>query len=186
MHGARGSRAGARRYQCSTRRRHGDCTQAIVKAEPVEAQLVAWPHAFQSDAKLRDLVLDTIRAYPAEPQRRSGAPPRTTDQAGPTARPLRPRRPHQAPLHYAPPSPRGRTTGSRAACRPELDRAQELLGDFWHAALGRATQAPTLAVRAGTGKDNRIVAVKTQHGVRQLLHRRVGGAEPAPKKPRQR
>jgi len=34
MHGTRGSRAGIRRYQCSTRRYHGDCQQAIVKAEP--------------------------------------------------------------------------------------------------------------------------------------------------------
>lgn len=46
MHGTRGSRAGIRRYQCSTRRRHGDCRQAIVKAEPLEAQLIDWLHAF--------------------------------------------------------------------------------------------------------------------------------------------
>jgi site-specific DNA recombinase len=74
MHGTRGSRAGVRRYQCSTRRHHGDCSQAIVKAEPLEDQLVAWLHAFQPDAKLRDLVLDTIRAgtqqHPGDDQKR--------------------------------------------------------------------------------------------------------------------
>jgi len=50
------------RYQCSTRRHHGDCKQAIVKAEPLEEQLVTWLHAFNPDEKLRNLVLDTIRS----------------------------------------------------------------------------------------------------------------------------
>jgi hypothetical protein len=35
---------------------------AIVKAKPLEDQLVAWLHPFQPDATLRDLVLDTIRS----------------------------------------------------------------------------------------------------------------------------
>jgi site-specific DNA recombinase len=61
MHGTRGSRAGIRRYQCSTRRHHGECNQAIVKAEPLEEQLVAWLHEFNPDEKLRNLVLDALR-----------------------------------------------------------------------------------------------------------------------------
>jgi hypothetical protein len=63
-------------------------------------------------------------------------PPRATRLARPAARPLRPRRPHQAPLHHAPPKPRGRAATPRAPADPDLDRAQELLGDFgrlWHA-----------------------------------------------------
>jgi DNA invertase Pin-like site-specific DNA recombinase len=74
MHGTRGSRAGIRRYQCSTRRHHGDCRQAMVKAEPLEEQLVTWLHAFQPDAALSTLVLDAIRtgtqAHPGEDQGR--------------------------------------------------------------------------------------------------------------------
>jgi hypothetical protein len=60
MHGTGGSRAGVRRYQCSTRRYHGNCEQTIVKAEPLEAQLIQWVHAFQPDEQLRKLVLDAI------------------------------------------------------------------------------------------------------------------------------
>jgi DNA invertase Pin-like site-specific DNA recombinase len=74
MHGTRGSRGGIRRYQCSTRRHHGDCRQAIVKAEPLEEQLIHWLHAFQPDADLRRLVLDTISSatnhHPGEDQQR--------------------------------------------------------------------------------------------------------------------
>jgi hypothetical protein len=62
MHGTRGSRAGIRRYMCSTRRYSHDCTQAIVKAEPLEAQLVDWIRDFQPDSKLRAHVLATLRA----------------------------------------------------------------------------------------------------------------------------
>ena len=61
MHGTRGSRPPLRRYVCSTRR-HGDpCGEPIVKAEPLEAQLVDWLHAFQPDDELRERVLAAIR-----------------------------------------------------------------------------------------------------------------------------
>ena len=62
MHGTRGSRAGVRRYICSTRRYSHDCDQPIVKAEPLEAQLVEWMRDFQPDRQLRTHVLDVIRA----------------------------------------------------------------------------------------------------------------------------
>ena len=62
MHGTRGSRAGVRRYQCSTRRHHGTCEQTMLAAEPLEEQLVEWLRDFQPDAQLRDLVLATIQA----------------------------------------------------------------------------------------------------------------------------
>jgi hypothetical protein len=46
----------------------------MVKAEALENQLVTWLHAFQPDAQLRQLVLDTIRAgtqaHPGEDQNR--------------------------------------------------------------------------------------------------------------------
>lgn len=66
MHGTRGSRAGVRRYQCSTRRYHGSCEQPIVQAQPLEDQLVGWLHTFQPDERLRKLILDTINAEAAD------------------------------------------------------------------------------------------------------------------------
>ena len=62
MHGTRGSRAGIRRYICSTRRYSHDCAQPIVKAEPLEAQLVDWVSDFQPDSQLRAHVLTALRA----------------------------------------------------------------------------------------------------------------------------
>ncbi len=62
MHGTSGSRAGIRRYQCSTRRYHGNCEQTIVKAQALEEQLIDWVHTFQPDEQLRKLMLDTLRA----------------------------------------------------------------------------------------------------------------------------
>ena len=62
MHGTRGSRAGVRRYLCSTRRYSKGCGQPITKAEPLEAQLVEWLHDFQPDEQVRTHVLDVIRA----------------------------------------------------------------------------------------------------------------------------
>ena len=60
MHGTRGSPPPVRRYICSTRR-HGDpCGEPIVKAEPLEAQLVDWLRAFQPDDELRENVLEAI------------------------------------------------------------------------------------------------------------------------------
>ena len=62
MHGTRGSRAGVRRYLCSTRRYSKGCGQPITQAEPLEAQLVEWLHDFQPDQQVRTHALDVIRA----------------------------------------------------------------------------------------------------------------------------
>jgi DNA invertase Pin-like site-specific DNA recombinase len=62
MHGTRGSRAGIRRYQCSTRRHHhDDCEQKMVAAEPLEDQLIDWLEAFQPDPELQRRIIDAIR-----------------------------------------------------------------------------------------------------------------------------
>ncbi len=61
MHGTRGSRPAVRRYVCSTRRYGDPCGAPIVKAEPLEAQLIDWLRDFAPDEQLRTLVLDTIR-----------------------------------------------------------------------------------------------------------------------------
>ena len=55
-------RGSIRRYICSTRRYSHDCAQAIVKAEPLEAQLVDWIRDFQPDSQLRSHVLAALRA----------------------------------------------------------------------------------------------------------------------------
>jgi DNA invertase Pin-like site-specific DNA recombinase len=62
MHGSRGSRAGVRRYLCSTRRYSKGCGQPITQAEPLEAQLVDWLRDFQPDEQVRTHALDVIRA----------------------------------------------------------------------------------------------------------------------------
>jgi site-specific DNA recombinase len=62
MHGTRGSRAGVRRYQCSTRRHGGNCPQTMVQAEPLEAQLVDWIRRFELGEDLRTLALHAITA----------------------------------------------------------------------------------------------------------------------------
>jgi Recombinase zinc beta ribbon domain len=61
MHGCRTGREAMRRYQCSTRRHHGDCEQKMTPAQPLEEQLIDWLHDFQPDRALRQLVLDTIQ-----------------------------------------------------------------------------------------------------------------------------
>ena len=62
MHGTRGSRPPVRRYMCSTRRYGDPCGEPIVKAQPLEAQLVDWIRDFQPDAELLDLLLKTLRS----------------------------------------------------------------------------------------------------------------------------
>jgi site-specific DNA recombinase len=66
MQGTRGGREQHRRYQCGTRRRGGDCTQTIVKAKPLEDQLVDWLRDFQPDSDLRGMILDAINAAARE------------------------------------------------------------------------------------------------------------------------
>jgi hypothetical protein len=62
MHGCRSGNNAMRRYQCSTRRHHGDCEQTMIPAQPLEEQIVDWLQTFQPDAELRRLILDTIQA----------------------------------------------------------------------------------------------------------------------------
>jgi DNA invertase Pin-like site-specific DNA recombinase len=141
MHGTRGSRAGIRRYQCSTRRHHGDCQQPIVKAEPLEEQLIDWLHTFQPDEELRRLVLDTITAetqrHPGEDQERRRELLTQLDRLqdlyvlGDLTKPryvMRRQTLEEELQRLAPPTD------------PHLDRAQELLGDF--AAFWRAEPDP--------------------------------------------
>jgi hypothetical protein len=66
MHGTRGSRAGIRRYKCSTPRYHGACEQMMLSAEPLEGQLVDWLRDFQPDDDLRDQVLSAILAQSSD------------------------------------------------------------------------------------------------------------------------
>jgi len=66
MQGTRGGREQHRRYQCGTRRRGGDCTQTIVRAKPLEDQLVEGLRDFQPDSELRGMVLDAINAAARE------------------------------------------------------------------------------------------------------------------------
>ena len=71
-------------------------TQPIIKAEPLEAQLVDWLRDFQPDDELRARVLDAIqRRRRATQRRRRSAPPRAARPARPPPRPLRHGRPHQ-------------------------------------------------------------------------------------------
>ncbi|HEY7830280.1 MAG TPA: recombinase family protein [Solirubrobacteraceae bacterium] len=58
------------------------------------------------------------------------APPRAAYPARAPARPLRPRRPHQAPLHLRRQAIEEELQRLAPPTTPDLDRAQELLGDF--------------------------------------------------------
>jgi site-specific DNA recombinase len=60
MHGTTGSRPRVRRYICSTRRYGHPCGEPIVKAEPLEEQLVDWLRGFQPDQQLQAIVADEI------------------------------------------------------------------------------------------------------------------------------
>jgi len=61
MRGTYDSRPPVRRYMRSTRRYGDPCGEPIVKAEPLEEQLVDWIRDFRPDEPLLDLLLDTIR-----------------------------------------------------------------------------------------------------------------------------
>jgi hypothetical protein len=105
-----------------------------------------------------------MRSAP-RPSSRTEPPLEAADTARAPPRPLRPRRLHQAQIHHAPPDPRGRATTPRTTSRPDLDRAQELLGDFarfWHAEPSPAEQRKLLStIFDHIWQDNgTIVAVK--------------------------
>jgi DNA invertase Pin-like site-specific DNA recombinase len=167
MHGTSGSRAGVRRYQCSTRRYHGNCEQTMVKAQALEAQLIDWVHTFQPDEQLRKLMLDTLRAepdgQPKDPTRRA----ELLIQLGrlrdlflmgdyTKAQYVMRRQALEEELQRtAPPA------------TPDLDRAQALLKDFarfWEAEPDPAERRKLIATlfEHVWQKDGSIVAVKPQ------------------------
>ncbi len=189
MHGTRGSRGGIRRYQCSTRRHHGDCRQAIVKAELLEEQLINWLHAFQPDADLRRLVLDTISSatneHPGEDQERRRELLTQLDRLqdlyvlGDLTKPryvMRRQTLEEELQRLAPPAD------------PDLDRAQELLGDFatfWHAEPDPAERRKLIAgLFDHIWQDaGRIVAVKPRPAFAAYF-KALDQARPTPPKTR--
>ena len=176
MHGTRGSRPPVRRYVCSTRRYGDPCGEPIVKAEPLEAQLVDWLRTFQPDDELRERVLAAIR----EATRRGrgwSSPPRPRRPARTPPRPLRHGRHHQAAVRPAPPSAGARAGATRAANRPAARRGRRapgrlrpLLGD--RAIARRATQAHRLALRAHLGARRRDRRRQTARRLRAVLRGR--------------
>jgi hypothetical protein len=167
MHGTRGSRAGVRRYQCSTRRHQGDCEQKIVPAEPLEEQLIDWLHAFQPDAELRRRAIDAIRAQAGQ-----------GDERGGQRRALLAQLERLRDLYLMGDLTKARYVMRRQSLEeelqrtdppsdPGLDRARQLLEDFacfWDAEPQAAERRRLLATLFQNvwQKDGTIVAVRPQ------------------------
>jgi site-specific DNA recombinase len=172
MHGTRGSRAGIRRYQCSTRRHHGDCEQKMVVAEPLEEQLIDWLHAFQPDPKLRQRIIDAIRAQAEQP---------ATSESGARRRALLAQLERLRDLYLLGDLTKAQYIMRRQALEdelqrihpptnPHLDRARQVLEDFarfWDTEPKPAERRKLLAELFQTiwQKDGQIVAVKPQSPV---------------------
>jgi DNA invertase Pin-like site-specific DNA recombinase len=168
MHGTRGSRAGIRRYQCSTRRHHGDCEEKMVAAEPLEEQLIDWLHAFQPDPELRQRIIDAIRSQTDRP----------TDESGEKRRQLLAQLERLRDLYLLGDLTKAQYIMRRQALEEEiqrtdpptdlhLDRAEQLLKDFasfWATESEPAERRKLLAELFQTmwQKDGQIVAVKPQ------------------------
>ena len=119
MHGTRGSRAGIRRYICSTHRYTPDCDQPIVKAEPLEAQLIDWIQRLPARPTApRTRPRRAPRGGAEQRRRQRRAPPRAARPTRPTPRPLRPRRPDQEPIRAQATGTPRRTRAHIAAARP--------------------------------------------------------------------
>ncbi len=166
MHGCRTGREGMRRYQCSTRRGHGDCEQKMTPAQPLEEQLIDWLHDFQPDPELRGLILDTIQAetggHPGEDAERrrelTGQLERLRELylMGDISKPqyVMRRQIIEEELQRAKPP-----------TNPDLDRAHTILEDFarfWDAEPNPAERRKLLLSLFAQvwAKDNQIVAVK--------------------------
>lgn len=168
MHGTRGSRAGIRRYQCSTHRHHGDCEQTMVHAEPLEEQLIDWLRAFQPDPDLRRRIIDAIRTQAGQP----------TDENGKKRRQLLAQLERLRDLYLM-----GDLTKSQYVMRrqmieeelqridpptdPHLDRARKILDDFagfWATEPAATERRKLLAELFQTiwQEDGQIVAIKPQ------------------------
>jgi DNA invertase Pin-like site-specific DNA recombinase len=170
MHGTRGSRAGIRRYQCSTRRHHRhDCEQTIVAAEPLEDQLIDWLQAFQPDPELQRRIIDAIRERAGE----SGG-----GDEGPKRRQLLGQLERLRDLYQMGDLTKAQYVMRRQALEeeveridpptdPHLDRARKLLegfGGFW-TAEPEAVERRKLLVELFQQvwqKDGLIVAVRPQ------------------------
>jgi hypothetical protein len=166
MHGCRTGREAMRRYQCSTRRHHGDCEQKMTPAQPLEEQLIDWLHDFQSDHALRQLVLDTIQAqtggHPGEDAERRRELTAQLERLrdlyvmGDITKPqyaMRRQMMEEELQRAKPPTD------------PDLDRAQTILEDFsrfWDAEPNPAERRKLLLSLFAQvwAKDNQIVAVK--------------------------
>jgi hypothetical protein len=165
MHGCRSGNNAMRRYQCSTRRNHGNCEQRMVPAQPLEEHLVQWLHTFQPDPDLRERALDAI-------QTQAGA---TTEDAG-RRRELTSQLQRLQELYVM-----GDLTKSQYVMRrqlleeelqrttpptnPDLDRAQALLenfASFWTTEPNPAERRKLLLTLFAQvwAKDRQIVAVK--------------------------
>lgn len=166
MHGCRTGREGMRRYQCSTRRHHGDCEQTMTPAQPLEEQLIDWLHDFQPGPELRGLILDTIQAetggHPGDDAERrrelTGQLERLRELylMGDITKPqyVMRRQIIEEELQRAKPP-----------TNPDLDRAHAILEDFarfWDAEPNPAERRKLLLSLFAQvwAKDNRIVAVK--------------------------
>jgi site-specific DNA recombinase len=166
MHGCRTGREAMRRYQCSTRRHHGDCEQKMTPAQPLEEQLIDWLHDFQPDHALRQLVLATIRAqaggHPGDDAERRRELTAQLERLrdlyvmGDITKPqyVMQRQVLEEELQRAKPP-----------TDPDLDRAQAILEDFsrfWDAEPEPAERRRLiLSLFAQVwAKDNQIVAVK--------------------------
>ena len=167
MHGTRGSRAGIRRYQCSTRRHHGDCEQKMVRAEPLEEQLIEWLHAFQPGPDLRRRIIEAIR---------DGAGRANDEKGGGERRRLLAQLGRLRDLYLMGDLTKSQYVMRRQALEeeveridpptdPHLDRARRILDDFggfWSAKQEPAERRKLVAelFRAIWQKDGRIVAVR--------------------------
>ena len=166
MHGTYGSRPPVRRYMCSTRR-HGDpCGEPIVKALPLEEQLVDWLRGFQPDERLLELLLETLRAHAS--QQAGPAPERRGELLAQLER-LR-------DLYLMGDLTKAQYVMRRQAIEeelqrlgpphdPEIERARELLQDFgrlWELEPEPAERRRVLLSLFAQvwAKDGRIVAVR--------------------------
>jgi DNA invertase Pin-like site-specific DNA recombinase len=166
MHGCRTGWIGMRRYQCSTRRHHGDCEQKMTPAQPLEEQLIDWLHDFRPDHALRQIVLDTIQSqagtHPGEDAERRRELTAQLDRLrdlyvmGDISKPqyaMRRQMMEEELQRAKPPTD------------PDLGRAQTILEDFgrfWNAEPEPAERRKLiLSLFAQVwAKDNQIVAVK--------------------------
>jgi hypothetical protein len=176
------------RISCAARpasRRPRACPQ------PLEEQLIDWLQDFQPDQALRQLVLDTIQAQAGT---RPGEDAERRRQLTSQLERLRDlyvmgdlTKPEYVMRRQALEEELQRT---KPPTNPDLDRAAAILEDFtrfWDAEPEPAERRKlVLPVRAGMAEGRPDRRRQTPPRLRQLLHRRVGGASDTPKNRRRR